>query len=85
MRAEAYKLSGRPFEVMTNQISEKAVLDFMKDERLMLRLAAAKWPTDEATCTEIGKRCNLEGDVVAAVSKYQRAILAEGEGIKKLH
>ncbi len=71
--------AGTPFEILTNEHSEKAVLEFMKNEKLMELLLAYSWPTDEKQCTDIAKRLDMEPEQVAAVSKYQRGIMAEKE------
>lgn len=71
--------TGTPFEILTNQHSERAVQEFMKDEKLMELLLAYNWPTEEKQCADIAKRVDMEPEQVAAVSKYQRAIMAEAK------
>ncbi len=79
-------MGAKPFEIQTNLVPEKVVLDLMrKDGRLMTSLLAAGWPTDEKTCERIAGERGLGAESVAAVSKYQRALLAERADIDKLN
>ncbi len=81
----AQALDAKPFEIMTNQVDEKRVLALMTDKELMKSLLAASWPTDEETCDKIGVEQGLGAEFVAAVSKYQRGILAEQKDIRNVH
>lgn len=81
----AQALGTRPFEILTNQVSEQRVLELMRDRELMTSLLAASWPTDESVCETIAKKRGLGAEFVAAVSKYQRALLAEREDLRKLN
>lgn len=75
-----------PFQILTNQVKEERVLDLMNsDKRLMQSLLAASWPTDEETCEKIGKDRGLGAEFVAAVSKYQRALIAEKKSAESIH
>jgi hypothetical protein len=51
----------------------------MRDATLMQDLKKKDWPTDESTCEKIGVKNGLGAEQVAAVSKYQQALLAEKE------
>lgn len=75
----AQALGAKPFEILTNQVSEQRVLDLMRDQQLMTSLLAASWPTDESLCEVIAKKHGLGAEYIAAISKYQRAIMAERE------
>jgi hypothetical protein len=75
----------KPFEIMTNNVSEKAVLTYMNDAKLMRDLELQGWPTDEETCQKLWKKHDVGPEQIAAVSKYQRALLAEKENQDQIH
>ena len=73
------EMGAQPFDIMVAQVPESAILQFMQDKILTDEIASAKWPTDEATCELIAERRGLGAIEVAAISKYQRGLLAEKE------
>ncbi len=74
-----------PFQILTNQVKPSRVLELSNDKLLMQSLLAASWPTDEDKCEKIGKLRGLGAEYVAAVSKYQLALIAERDAAKSIH